>query len=322
MAGRAYTTYPYRVEYPDCDRDGRSCKTLEDALWEAHSVHSRWYEDNEYGRANEYVHPESDRAVVTNRNTGYRWIVLRDASRIEFQTPEIFEDIVGDETIDVRLTVEEAEALARMAAAGHVEDKRTRALAHQALDQMAHLCRVIRERVASADDFFGWARQLHLERLEDTSDEESAAPGADDAAAEPERPKVEPRVVSLKRAARILGKAPSTLYKWYREGNFPPAVDVSKLSRYPVRVPVVVPLDRLEAWLAGEPMRPMLEQVFESVGLREPPWACLRAREGSSRADIEYWIAERGLTKGFDGDGRRIYGWDLDASKRYELSEK
>lgn len=175
-----------------------------------------------------------------------------------------------------------------------------------------------------ADELFGWARQLDMERLEDSSPAPNPnEPDTEETSEEDsERPKAEPRVVSLKKAARIMGKAPSTVYKWYREGKFPPAVDVSKLSRHPVRVPVVVSLDRLEAWLAGEPMRPMFEQVFESVSVREPPWYFLRPREGASRSDIDHWVEKAELSKGFDKDGRRIYGWDLDESKRYEISDR
>jgi hypothetical protein len=65
--------------------------------------------------------------------------------------------------------------------------------------------------------------------------------------------------VSLEGAARIIGKAPSTLYKWYREGKFPPAVDLSQFSRHPSQPSVIVPLDRLDALRNGERMRPVLQ---------------------------------------------------------------
>ncbi len=119
-----YTTFPYRTEFPDSSERGRNSKTLEDALWWARwQVHSRWRETNEYGRAGEYA-SDTETAVITNRNTGYRWIVRRDDHRVEFQTPEMLEDVVSDQSVDLHLTVEETEALARAAADAKFKHRR------------------------------------------------------------------------------------------------------------------------------------------------------------------------------------------------------
>ncbi len=40
------------------------------------------------------------------------------------------------------------------------------------------------------------------------------------------RPLGDPDNLSLKEAGEILGKARNTVYLWYRQGKFPPAVDV------------------------------------------------------------------------------------------------
>jgi len=61
----------------------------------------------------------------------------------------------------------------------------------------------------------------------------------------------DPTTLSLKEAGEILG-ARNTIYLWYLNGKFPPAVDVAPFipgARKPV---IVVPRNRLEAWQAGE----------------------------------------------------------------------
>jgi len=40
-----------------------------------------------YGSEGEHVYPDAETAVITNRNTGYRWILRRKDWRVEFQTP-------------------------------------------------------------------------------------------------------------------------------------------------------------------------------------------------------------------------------------------
>src|SRR3990172_7671764 len=108
---KSYSTFPYRTEFPDSSERGRNSKTLEDALWWARwQVQSRWRETNEFGRAGEYAN-DSEIAVITNRNTGYRWIVRRGDHRVEFQTPAMLEEAVADQSVEFHLTVEEVEGL-------------------------------------------------------------------------------------------------------------------------------------------------------------------------------------------------------------------
>ena len=64
--------------------------------------------------------------MITNRNTGYRWILRRHESAVEFQTPQMFEESVAEISIDVHLTVEEAESLASVATRAGVEGARFR----------------------------------------------------------------------------------------------------------------------------------------------------------------------------------------------------
>jgi hypothetical protein len=170
-----YRKFPYRSEFPDSSERARNHQTLEDALrWARWTIHSRWRESNEYGVEGEYVN-DAKTALVTNRNTGYRWILRRDDHRVEFQTEQMFEEAAAEESIDVHLSIEEAEALARAAKAEAIEDKRRRALVDQAIDQIAILCRQVRERVRVGDAFIdGWTRTIPRK----TSLDPETCPGA------------------------------------------------------------------------------------------------------------------------------------------------
>ena len=134
------------------------------------------------------------------------------------------------------------------------------------------------------------------------------------------RPLGDPDNLSLKEAGEILGKARNTVYLWYRQGKFPPAVDVG-LHLHESKPMIVVPRYRLEAWLAGERMPSILQEVFDYHLLHEPPWGCWTARKGASRKDIAFWVERRGLTTGVTNSGRRIYGEDLEEGKVYEVAE-
>jgi hypothetical protein len=98
-------------------------------------------------------------------------------------------------------------------------------------------------------------------------------------------------------------------------------VDVAKFvgQRKPV---LVVPRYRLEAWQAGERMPAIFQDVFESHGLREPPWGCWSVRKGASKADIVFWIERRGLKKARSKKGKRIYGEELSQDVIYELRSR
>src|SRR5438128_809940 len=101
-----YKKFPYRSEFPDSSESGRSHQSLEDALhWSRWTIHARWRETNEYGIEGAYVR-DAETAVITNRNTGYRWLLRRHESVVEFQTPQMLEESIAVEGIDVHLSVE------------------------------------------------------------------------------------------------------------------------------------------------------------------------------------------------------------------------
>lgn len=307
----------YRVEFPDSSEQYRNCQTLEDALqWGRWTIHGRWHETNKYGNEGDYIHDDARTAVITNRNTGYRWILRRDQSTVEFQTSGMFDEVVGDQTIDVHLTVEEAEALARAAKATAQLDKRTKALMEQALDQIALLCRQVRERVRAGDTFIdGWTRGIPRDWRRETRVEEPASSTESDPT---ETPVPEKEDLSLKEAGKILGKARNTLYSWYRRGKFPPAVEVQRPYSNG-RSMVIVPRYRLEAWQSGERMPAVFQHVFDVHGLHEPPWACLTVKKGVAKEDVEFWVNRRNLKSATTKSGRRIYSDDLDENQTYDL---
>lgn len=316
-----YTTFPYRTEFPDSSERGRNSKTLEDALatarWQVHRV---WRETNEYGREGEYIY-DTDTAVVTNRNTGYRWLVRRGDHRVEFQTPKMLEETVAEESIELHLSVEEAEALARAATSSQIKDRRQKALLDQALDQIAVVCRQVRRRVEAGDELIdAWTRTIPRRPSSETP-----APEPEDSDEEPprERPRYrplgDPDNLSLKEAGEILGKARNTVYLWYRQGKFPPAVDVGPFIGGGNKPVIVVPRYRLEAWQAGERMPSILQEVFEFRGLHEAPWGCWTPRKGAGKEDGEFWVSRRGWTKTVGKDGRRVYGTELEEDKVYDV---
>src|SRR5438552_7555601 len=99
---REFTKYPYQVQFPHSGERFRNAQSLEDALyWAQHTVHARWHETNEYGVEGEYVYPDVGRAVVTNRNSGYRWIVRRERYEVEFQTAAMVEHTIASEHLDI-----------------------------------------------------------------------------------------------------------------------------------------------------------------------------------------------------------------------------
>lgn len=315
-----YKKYPYRSEFPYSTERASNHQTLEDALshvrWTFYWV---WKQDGEYGKQGDYVN-DTPRALITNRNTGYRWLLCRGDQRVEFQTPQMLEDQVARQSIQVHLTIEEAEALAAAAKVA-ITDKRTQALSTQALDQIAFLCRRVRERVRLGDDFIdAWTSSIpRRDPLRETTED----PNNED---QPEkrpllryRPLGDPDNLSLKEAGEILGKARNTIYGWYRSGKFPPAVDVSAYLGGGQNKPViVVPRYRLEAWQKGGPMPEILQAVFDTHGLNEKPWLCFRPRKGTTRQDIDFWVERRNLTRATTKSGLVVYGDGLDPNQTYE----
>jgi hypothetical protein len=317
-----YTTFPYRTEFPDSSERGRNSKTLEDALWWARwQVHSRWRETNEYGRAGEYAN-DSEIAVITNRNTGYRWIVRRGDHRVEFQTPEMLEDAVADQSVELHLTVEEVEALARAAVDAKPQDRRQKALVDQALDQIAVVCRQVRARVEAGDELIdSWTRTIPRKPPREPPSPERQQTEEPPRERPRYRPLGDPDNLSLKEAGEILGRKRNTVYLWYKQGKFPPAVDVAPYLSSGTKPVIVVPRYRLEAWQAGERLPPILQEVLETRGMQESPWACFVARRGARKEDIDFWVERRGLKVGASTTGRKIYGHDLENGRAYELRE-
>src|ERR671934_1916430 len=95
-----YRKFPYRSEFPDSDAPSRNHQTPRvRPLVGRSKVRSVWRETNEHGQAGEYVHPDTSVAIITNRNSGYRWTLRREESTVEFQTPAMLEDAAGHERI-------------------------------------------------------------------------------------------------------------------------------------------------------------------------------------------------------------------------------
>jgi hypothetical protein len=319
-----YKKFPYRLEFPDSDESARSHQSLEDALqWARWRVHSVWHETNQYGAQGDYI-TDACTGVITNRNTGYRWILRRHEHRVEFQTAEMYEKRAANESIQVHLTIEEAEALARAANAEASQDKRTRALVGQALDQIALLCRQVRERVRLGDEFMDSYTSSIPRKVTTRSDPQADAPAelvVDQPLGRFRSPLGDPDNLTLKETGEILGRARNTVYGWYRDGKFPPAVDVSPFMPGINKPILVVPRYRLEAWQEGKRMPEIFQRVFKSHGLRESPWVCYTRCRGANQSDVDFWIARRQLRRGISKDGKRIFGEGLEEEDRvYELT--
>lgn len=85
---RTYKKFPYRTEYPGSSERGRSTQSLEDALRDARwTIKAVWRETSAYGEEGEYLYPDAERAAITNRNTGYRWILRRRDWRVATEYP-------------------------------------------------------------------------------------------------------------------------------------------------------------------------------------------------------------------------------------------
>jgi hypothetical protein len=230
---------------------------------------------------------------------------------------------LADQSIELHLTVEEAEALARAAVDTQLKDRRQKALLDQALDQIAVVCRQVRRAVEAGDELVvAWTRAIPRRPAKEARPPEAEAQAEEPARERPRyRPLGDPDNLSLKEAGEILGRKRTTVYLWYREGKFPPAVDVAPYLGSGNKLVIVVPRYRLEAWQAGERMPPILQEVFETHGPHEAPWACFVARRGARRQDVEFWVERRDLKIGVSSTGRKIYGPDFEEGRAYELRE-
>lgn len=142
---------PYWVEFPNATPDGVYVRdhnetSLENAISSAMMAINRFLRADPRTPAN-----DADTAVITNRDTGYRWILHRGSPTVEFQTPGMLDEQVANEQLDVYLSVEEAEALADAAESAEVPDKRKRALVQQATEQIQLLASQVREAHRRAD---------------------------------------------------------------------------------------------------------------------------------------------------------------------------
>lgn len=75
---------------------------------------------------------DADVAVITNRDTGYWWILHRGSEAVEFQTPDMVAEQVAAAGLEVYLSVEEAETVADAAETAERLDKRKADVARQA----------------------------------------------------------------------------------------------------------------------------------------------------------------------------------------------
>lgn len=50
----------------------------------------------------------------------------------------------------------------------------------------------------------------------------------------------------------------------------------------------MVPGYRLDLGKLGERLHPILDEVFDFYGLREPPWGCMVPRKGARKEDIAF----------------------------------
>lgn len=137
-------TRPYWVEFPSATPDGflvrnHNSPNLERAIQDARYALG-WVLKSDGSPGN-----DADVAVITNRDTGYRWILRRGSATVEFQTPDMLAEQVAGDHLDVYLSVEEAEALADAAESAETHDKRKAAVVRQAGGQIRLLAGQVRE---------------------------------------------------------------------------------------------------------------------------------------------------------------------------------
>ena len=156
------TARPYWVEFPGsgADKGDPYCRShnavsLKRALSDARQVLWRRWKEN-----HEWVYPYADVAVITNRDTGYRWILRRGSDAVEFQTPGMLAEQVASDQLNLFLSVEEAEALAGAAESAEVTDMRTAAVVRQAAGQLRLLASQVREARRQAETHVDWYAEL------------------------------------------------------------------------------------------------------------------------------------------------------------------
>jgi hypothetical protein len=110
VSTRTFTKFQYWTEFPGSSERGRSSQMLEDTLsWDAGCFTPPGERTRRLDRGR--AHPLcAETAVIANRNHGYRWVLGRRDGRVEFRTPVIVEESVGDESIDIHLDVRRRDA--------------------------------------------------------------------------------------------------------------------------------------------------------------------------------------------------------------------
>lgn len=154
---------PYWVEFPHATPDNflvrdHNSVSLERAIRDARLT-LNWVRKVDGSPAN-----DADVAVITNRDTGYRWILRRGSAKVEFETPDMLAEQAADDQLDVYLSVEEAEALADSAEAAEIPDKRKAAVVKQASEQIRLLAGEVREARRRADGEYDVQRAGSLKR--------------------------------------------------------------------------------------------------------------------------------------------------------------
>lgn len=144
------TRRPYWVEFPGATPDGflvrdHNAQSLERAIEDAQMALG-WCKKSDGSPAN-----DADVSVITNRDTGYRWILHRGSPTVEFQTPEMLAEQVAGDQLKVYLSLEEAEALANAAESAEIRDRREVAVVKQAVEQIRYLASEVRESRRSAE---------------------------------------------------------------------------------------------------------------------------------------------------------------------------
>jgi hypothetical protein len=132
------------VEFPDATPDGflvrnHSCPSLEKAIENARYALGWVLKSDDSPGNDAYV------AVITNRDTGYRWILRRGPRTVEFQTPSMLAEQIAGDHLDLYLSVEEAETLAGAAESAETPDKRKAAVVRQATGQIRLPASQVRE---------------------------------------------------------------------------------------------------------------------------------------------------------------------------------
>ncbi len=136
---------PYWVEFPGAEQGIDPYTRNHNAIDLERALQDAWIALRLVMRSDGSPANDADVAVITNRDTGYRWILRRGSATVEFQTPEMLAEQVAGDQLDVFLSVEEAEALAEAAESAEVADKRKAAVVRQAAGQLRVLAGQVRE---------------------------------------------------------------------------------------------------------------------------------------------------------------------------------